>query len=430
MNPTPASRKKQSKAQTAIELAVFGSVIIFLIGLIVRAVLGTSYQQGSQLKALRLAMLTSFEYSEGIKAPPGNWRDGTTSRNSASVLIIEDRLSATSAKFATVDRTPIMSQGSATHSRNLFMPVEIGEYANIPIADFFVNGVHIPLSLASFVTHPLDDVVFRQRFNHDATDFRQCGGNVAGVFEDVNGTRWYRFDLNHDTLLNDGVTDANCDDFFWQWHAGPPSRIDVENGQWTNVDVDNDGYNEQILQVNGEASVTTLDYQEGDIYFSNDPAVPDPGFGNQEVQMFTFSDNPLGTGDGVGTYLRVDQGRLFSPLTGRFVRDAQRKDSVDVIQRTLQLTKNTQRFCSNTGGLVTAGSQLGNQAGWTAATPNPVEVCCPDSSCCFSPVTITQTCMVWDRPYPLIYVRSRIVDKHGRKYITPTDSDPFVNFNR
>ncbi|MCA9393558.1 MAG: hypothetical protein KC900_05095 [Candidatus Omnitrophica bacterium] len=430
MNPTVGS-KKHSKAQTAIELAVFGSVIIFLMGLIVRAVLGTSYQQGSQLKALRLAMLTSFEYSEGIKAPPGDWRDGTTSRNAASVLIIEDRLSASSAKFATVDRTPILSQGTATHSRNLFMPVEIGEYANIPIADFFVNGVHIPLTLGGFVTHPLDDVVFRQRFNHEATDFRQCSGNVNSVFEVVNGTTWYRFDLDHSGgVPNDGVDDTNCDDFFWQWHAGDPSRIDPETGEWTNVDVDADGYPEQVLRVNGAASVTTLDYQEGDIYFSNDPSVPAPGFGNQEVQMFTFSDNPLGTGDGVGTYLRVDEGRLFSPLTGRYARDAQRKDSVDIIQRTLQLTKNTERFCTNAGVLVTAGTPEGNRAGWTAATPNPVEVCCSGSGCCFGPVTITQTCMVYDQPYPLIYVRSRIVDKHGRKYITPTDSDPVVNFTR
>lgn len=420
----------RKKAQTAIELAVFGSVIIFLIGLIVRAVLSTSYQQGSRLKALRLAMLTSFEFTEGIKSPPGNWRDGTASRNSASVLIIEDRLSATSAKYATVDRQPIISQGSATHSRNMFMPIDPGEYANIPVTDFYINGVHFPLTVAGLVRHTKPPVVFQQEYNHPATDFIQCGGNVSSVTDTVGAGTYYRFDLDKNGFLDDGVTDANCSTFFWQWHAGSSSLIDPEQGEWTLADVDNDGFQENILKDNG-STLDTMDFQEGDLFFGDDdPTVPTPGFGNQEIQMFTFSSNPFPSADGVGTYLRVDEGRLFSPDTGRFVRNAQRKDSVDVIQRTLQLSNNTQRFCDNVGTLVAAGTQLGNWAGWTADTPNPVEVCCPNQACCFSPVTITQTCMVYDQPYPLIYVRSRIVDKHGRKYITPTDTDPSINFQR
>ncbi len=409
---------------------MFGSVIIFLIGLIVRAVLNTSYQQGSRLKALRLAMLTSFEFSEGIKAPPGNWRDGTASRNNASVMILEDRLTAESAKYAAIDRQPIISQGSATHSRNLFMPIDPGEYANLPVADFFVNGVHIPLTVAGLVRHPLPAVVFKSQYNHPATDWKPCNGNVASSNDVVGGTTYYRFDLDQNGLLDDGVTDANCDNFWWQWHAGDSSRIDPENGEWTFVDVDGDLFAEQIIGKNGSATVDTLDFQEGDMFFANDPSIPQPGFSNQDVQMFTYTKNPLASGDGVGTYLRVSEGRLFSPDTNRYIRNAQRKDSVDVIQRTLQLTKNTQRFCSSTGALVTAGSQLGNQAGWTADVPNPVEVCSATQAGCFSPVTITQTCMVWNLQYPIIYVRSRIVDKHGRKYITPTGTDPFVNFTR
>ncbi|MBZ0166097.1 MAG: hypothetical protein K8I00_04760 [Candidatus Omnitrophica bacterium] len=234
--------------------------------------------------------------------------------------------------------------------------------------------------------------------------------------------------------MDDGVTDANCSTFFWQWHAAPSSQVDPENGTWTSVDVDNDGYQEQIMGKNGTSSVDTMDFQEGDMFMdSKDPNAPDPGFSNQDVQMWTFTKNPLGSGDNIGTYLRVDEGRLFAPDTGRYVRDAQRKDSVDIIQRTLQLTRNTQRFCDNAGNLVVAGSQLGNQAGWTADVPNPVEVCSATQAGCFSPVTITQTCMVYPfnpalDQYPLIYVRSRIVDKHGRKYITPTDADPVVNF--
>lgn len=423
-----------NNAQTTLELAIFGSVIIFLIGLIVRTVLGTAYQQDTRLKAFRMAMLTSFEFSEGIKAPPGDWQDGTASRNNATVFILEDRLTAQSAKYGAVDRTPQISMGSASHTRNLFMPIDAGEFANLPMTDFFVNGVHFPLTAAGLRTYPLNQGVFKQQYNHPATDFCYCGGIVNSCADTIGATTYYRFDLDQNGALDDGVDGTNCDKFWWQWIAGDAGRINTENGEWTLVDVDGDGFTERVLAKNGNISVDVMDFQEGDLSFSPDESRPSPGFSNQDIQMFTYTKNPLASGDGVGTHLLIEEGKLYevSGDTRRFVRSAQRKDSIDIIQRTLQLSLDTRRFCDGATVVTPASSPiLANQAGWTAAVPNPVEVCCPDNLCCFNAANFTRTCMVTAGPGtldPIIFVRSRVVDKHGRKFITPTDNDPLVQY--
>ncbi|MBZ0166096.1 MAG: hypothetical protein K8I00_04755, partial [Candidatus Omnitrophica bacterium] len=43
--------------------------------------------------------------------------------------------------------------------------------------------------------------------------------------------------------------------------------------------------------------------------------------------------------------------------------------------------------------------------GWTADVPNPVEVCSATQAGCFSPVTITQTCMVYLGLFDILYLR-------------------------
>ncbi len=139
----------EKKAQTAAEVAVFGAVMIFVIGMIVRQAMGSSYQQNQSLKAMRLAMATSFKYSQGLMGLGGD--DGTMSHNTATILFVEDRLTADSAKYGAIDRTPYMLSASATHSRNLYyMDLDVGYNYDLPIYDVFVNGRHFPFTTARF----------------------------------------------------------------------------------------------------------------------------------------------------------------------------------------------------------------------------------------------------------------------------------------
>ncbi len=133
-------RLNRNKAQAAIELAVFGAIVIFVVGMIVRTAVSNSYTMNQNLKAMRYAMLKSLQTSAS----------GSTSRNSASVLYIEDRLSPDFSKYGSLDRTPYFAQGSGTFTNLLFYSVDPDEVEqNLPTMDIYINGVHLPLTTAA-----------------------------------------------------------------------------------------------------------------------------------------------------------------------------------------------------------------------------------------------------------------------------------------
>ncbi len=129
------------KAQAAVEFAVFGAILIFLLGTIVRSAVNNSYTQNQNFKAMRMAMLASWN---GSKA-------GTPSHNSASILFIEDRLSPDIGKYGDLDRNPFVANGSGTFSFELLYPLDVGEVAsNLPIMDVYINGQHFPFITAAY----------------------------------------------------------------------------------------------------------------------------------------------------------------------------------------------------------------------------------------------------------------------------------------
>ena len=132
---------KCKKAQTAVELAVFGSILIFVMGATIRTVMSRAQQQTALLKATRMALTMSHKTTE-TKQVAG--------RNMGTVLIVEDRLTAASSKYGAVDRMPFMTQGAGVHSANLFMPVDYGDSDDLPVFDMYVNGTHFAFRTAAF----------------------------------------------------------------------------------------------------------------------------------------------------------------------------------------------------------------------------------------------------------------------------------------
>jgi len=138
------------KAQTAIELAVFGAILVFVLGLIIRQSLGSGYAQNQPLRAMRYAMLMSELHSTGGRQIGSEGGAGNTSRNVASVLIVEDRLTASNGKYGALERIPLIANATATHSHNFFMPIDPDEPWNAPRFDVFINGIHFPLLVAGY----------------------------------------------------------------------------------------------------------------------------------------------------------------------------------------------------------------------------------------------------------------------------------------
>ena len=414
----------REKAQSATELAVFGAILIFVIGLIVRSAMSYSNTMNSQLKAMRYAMSESYRTSEGQYGGD----ETMAARNSASVLLIEDRLSADSGdKFQTRDRVPFIASASATHSKNLFYPTDFGD-SNLPLYDVFVNGQRFPFTVAAYrtVTLPTDSGtaagqgIFDCSVSHpndtrcwDHTCLAGAGcvrlqttvGNYPSS-DNWDDTLDERFDLDFDGNV-DVAAGSNRDDFYWQWMgvSATTGGIDPENNLNTSVDVDGDFHEEGVMEVAGTdgagriTALNVMDYQSGDLNFSYDDRDEDKygpqqiAIQGEDIQMYSFTQD--------GTIFRIEEGKLFDPGTGQFVRTTNRQQHVDIIQRAFYISNDTGRFCIDGAPPATVGG-----------IDNPVEAC----GDCFSEVNIEKTCM--DAGANIIFIRSRIRDLRGRRWVT------------
>jgi len=173
-------------------------------------------------------------------------------------------------------------------------------------------------------------------------------------------------------------------------------------------------------------------HKAGDIDSSWDTNSCEPKPGLQSTsQIFTFTQN--------GTYLEIKEGNLYNPETGLEVRSANKRDTIDLIQRTIQLSNNTGRFCSSDNiPLQCVGQECPGKT-WSCpfsarlpcaanADPNPVEACGQTAAStngsqtqgfCFSTSTIlAQTC--FDSASNILFVRSRLQDQRGHFWMTDT----------
>lgn len=147
--------RNKNLAQAAVELAIFGAILIFLIGGLMRAGFQQSMGMNQQLRAMRMALSESWRTSQGayttttalIKKNKAVGR----ARNSANLLILEDRLSIDSGqKYGTRDRIPYIITGGGTFSQNIMYSLDFGFERDLPVQDFIVNGQRFPLTTAAF----------------------------------------------------------------------------------------------------------------------------------------------------------------------------------------------------------------------------------------------------------------------------------------
>lgn len=471
------------KAQAVTELAIFGAILIFVIGGILRNSVDAGMNQNQSLKAMRWAMLQSLY---GI-------RNVNKARDSSSVVFVEDRLAPEAGKVGSIERTPIVQVATATFTTNMFMPIDWLEYQNIALTDLFVNGIHFTLSTARFIVYDirLDPNDASQIRVWDLTNneikyypkrgnwLDNCSGasgcpifyevlpsnSASACFADPCDTinLDQRFDLNRNNDYTDDPASAVLRaQMAWQWGGkkGLKSelKIDTKQGSFPRFDVDADRKDESIFEINPQSlwektgpdynvqlgveplvsrsvnmaalqassvdtevvqQVYVLDTNKGDIDPTNDDTdllasgqtVLDRGL-LRETSVYSQTKD--------GTYLEINEGRAFVPSysgTGEFVRSTSKKDLIDVITRIYQLDNNTGRYCGTAAG--TRWLTIGNEPG---GLPNPVQYCVNTSlfpaANCFTPATVSTTC--YDMGTKLLFIRSRIEDKSGRRWVTQT----------
>jgi len=227
-------------------------------------------------------------------------------------------------------------------------------------------------------------------------------------------------------------TPQDC--FSWQWIdlLMIPGTMDIDEGINLSLDADGDTKMETVLEIvdNGYYitdpstghrtpvpatrvhGVKVIDSELGDMALTwNDwddwrareiaeangetpPAPLVPGLGIDSV-MYSFTDD--------GTLYRVEEGELFNPGDGQYVRQTNMQEHIDIIERSLTVTPHAiNRFCD-----------------WGTLTPLvPFVEACGD---CFSNANnnIQRTCV--DRYAQKVFVRSRISDRRGRRWVTRID---------
>lgn len=448
---TLKEQTRQQLAQTITELAVFGTVLIFVIGTIVRLSMSYGYSQNNNLKAMRMAMGESFRYSHGLKGVGG---DGDASRNIATVIIVEDRLTSDSAKYSSLDRAPQLAMGSATHSRNLFMPVEAGEYYQMPAVDMYINGVYIALSTAKLVTVELG------KFDSDGNEHLDWNADCKCryVYEKIPNhpnfdynpypsveTTFHRFDLDRNGSVDVPDDDGGLrENFSWQWRRFKATKGSMEVNQA--YDVDGDLKEEGIMRIdttgNRIKQVEVMDLQEGDVdtsfnsYDEKELGQLQTGL-TREVMLYNYTKKPGAkeTREGTGTFLEIKEGFLVDKR--HIVRSVTRKDTVDVISRRIRLANDNGLWCAD-GVPIDYSKSSGY---FNGMTKNPVEACgdCLGANfdqTCFQKTgrngTQKEEYRTADgqiKPYYSLYVRTRIKDRRGRKWITNVRKDPKVNLD-
>lgn len=456
------------KAQAAIELAIFGAILIFIIGTIVRSSLGNDYAQNQNFKAMRMAMLASWT---GSKANPGKGAKQDISRNSASVLFVEDRLSPEFNKYGDLDRNPFIASGSGTFSYNLLYPVDQAEVAaNVPIMDVYINGLHFPLTTAAYMQNvpllhptcppggPYPPPPYGPPLTQPQCLQNQClrnqrewtGGSKYFYSIVANGTPRFTLDGDgqYDLLRFGNYTSplpanpgyppylsveqqfpavSSCSDssvtptmrcyIAWQWGADPASDagsigLDPKSNKFPQFDIDGRLKPVTIYAFSG-GLVSYEDPDAGDIdaLWDSNSCGPKPGLQSDSL-VFTFTKD--------GTYLKMKEGKLYNPETDQYVRSANKRDTIDLVQRTIQLSNNTGRFCTTSSPPTWGTLGLPVSQGGT----NPVEVCVDGTGCpggdfcnCFSTEkNIKSTC--YDLTDNKIFVRSRLEDRRGRFWMT------------
>jgi len=443
------------KAQAAIELAVFGAILIFILGTIVRSAVGNSYEQNYNFKAMRMAMLASWN---GSKAAQGKGALANISHNSASILFLEDRLSPDFNKYGDLDRNVFIARGSGIFSYNLNYPWEVGEQiANlIPIMDVYINGQHFPFSTAAgagtTLTYPVcssggpyepprtqaqclqnqclrnqrewsgSNKIFYTRVPN--ANAPVADGALSFTFPtpspDPNGESMFDLLRNNDPAA---VVPSSMQPYMaWEWAytvatSAAAIGLNPKNKEYPTFDIDG-RLKEVIIYVFNPPDVAYEDPNGGDIDlgWDSNSCGPKPGL-QSNSQIYTFTKD--------GTYLQIKEGKLYNPETDQYVRSASKRDTIDLIQRTIQLSNNTGDFCNGTtpqpcvancwSSTPCTPSQMSCQS---SSPPNPVEICVDgvSSNCFSSEQNIKSTC--YDTSDNRIFVRSRLEDRRGHFWMT------------
>ena len=221
----------KQNGQALVELAMFGTVLLFCLSLLMSYGMSTIYNQNMKMQGFRKAFVRAsssnsarsgninpnwdYEHPDPGEPPlPSNhWRQ-------VNYIVLEDKPTiSVSGILPLSGRTSVGTSTSALRSIDMFAGQDYGVLADLPRVEYEINDRRYSFTTAAYREYTADD---NMRMKEDIADWDGTGPS-------------------------------------WQWKMVTLDEIEPP----TSVDVDQDGYEEYVMEKDGDI-LKVIDYQEGE----------------------------------------------------------------------------------------------------------------------------------------------------------------------
>jgi hypothetical protein len=221
---------RNKKAQALVELAMFGTVLLFCLTLLLRYGMNAAQQQNMTMQSFRKAFVRASSSNSGRS---GNINPGWDYENSNPPLpsnhwrnvgytVIEDKpIFSASGVLPIVERVPMGASVDALRSIDMFGQMEYGDNRDLPRVEYEINDRRYSFTIAAY----------RSYTQHS------------------------------DMRIKEDIPNWNGQGTAWRWKT--VSSVNAGDS----VDVDGDGYEEYVME-KSEETLKCIDYQEGEINLS------------------------------------------------------------------------------------------------------------------------------------------------------------------
>jgi len=415
------------RAQALIELTVFGSILIFILAVIISQGVDAAIANSRNARLMREALALSYHGGYGNISP--------------SFVVVEDRIAPGVTKYGEIDRQAFMFSGNGTLSYWMYYTPDADEKAATQYTTLFVNGrrFNIPTTRQQDATvsssrglagrGSSDSTEIEERLTRENGAFcvkeynnqdneKYCHhigeilpkGTVDGKeFVCTRDVMVQRFNLERKA----GVTDLpdGFSNLSWQWRCETPDtvykEVNKDKGVFPAYDFNGDLVEESIYSMKREDTGASTDPAASRDYVIRSVAQGAGGENPMCVSSGFLPTMAIYTNNGVSAADQNTYLKIYEEVIGadgerkRNVISSSGKKQVDLIERQYQLPRGV-----NFRGAPSCSS-LGRKIACDEVVPST-------SLCCFQGSMKTQTC--FDTSSSILYIRSNLQDARGTSW--------------
>jgi hypothetical protein len=283
------------KGQSAVELAIFGSIFLFCLGALITYGMSYNFQQQHQMNTFAITLADA-------------WSVKDTSLVAQRVILRDKHIPDPQNAFGIGGFQPVIASYSATLSNELDSEPAYGSYEDLPKVTFDVNGrigtnttagwnYDHPTPLNKEIVRKVSDLLDKFRIDDSDDWYPESPPNADGEGDGI----YYRYikiniDVGGGRCVNDGGQLCNCDGTVFKYDLDGDGVVGedealLSDGMSVYFDFDEAtrrGHEEMIAQLMhgvemGDgywkiSNICTVDPSRGEIDLGLDPEKVDPNF--------------------------------------------------------------------------------------------------------------------------------------------------------